>query len=201
MKKTDYNVSMYAGNLYHVYNRGNGTERIFFKDENYYYFLKQFKKYMGSLVDAFANCLLPNHFHLLVKVKINSPEIISESFRKFFISYSMSINKQECRKGSLLQRGFKRKLIEDERYFYAAIYYIHANAVHHGMVRDIKDYRYSSYNDLTLVKDDISSRDVIFEPRIKEEIFNWFGGKEQFISYHEGLKKPGVMDNFIIEEV
>lgn len=113
MKKADNYIPLYKDHLYHIYNRGNGKENIFIEERNYFYFLVQYEKYLFELLDTFAYCLLPNHFHLLVRPKVNNPEKISEQFRKLCISYSMSINKQEKRKGNLFQRGFKRKIIEN----------------------------------------------------------------------------------------
>ena len=146
MNKTNYYIPLYKNNLYHLCNRSNGNENIFYRRENYTYFLKQYYKYTAGLIDTFAFCLIPNHFHLLVRIIIDDPQIVSEAFRKLFISYSMSINKEKKRKSNLFQRGFKRKLIKDERYFYNAVYYIHSNPVHHNLVKEIRDYQYSSFN-------------------------------------------------------
>ena len=145
MKKIDYHLPLYKNELYHIYNRGNGNEKIFFNNENYHFFLRQYKKYMSDYLDTFAFCLLPNHFHLLIRIKNDHPDLVSEQFRKLFVSYSMSVNREQKRRGSLFQRGFKRKIIEDEKYFYAAVFYIHSNPVHHLMVKDFRNYPFSSY--------------------------------------------------------
>ena len=191
MKKIDYYIPMYKGNLYHVYNRGNGKEMLFYQQKNYYYFLKQYEKYLYNLIDTFAYCLLKNHFHLLVRPKINEPDLISEQFRKFFISYSMSVNKQEKRRGSLLQRGFKRKNIDDENYFYSAVYYVHSNPVHHKIATDLTKYKYSSYR--TLAGDGNTKL-------CRKEATEWFGGRRKFIDYHEEKKRTYFSDNYIIED-
>jgi REP-associated tyrosine transposase len=60
---------MEAGKFYHIYNRGNNKENLFKEEENYAYFLKQYDKYLSNVVDTYAYCLMPNHFHFLVKVK------------------------------------------------------------------------------------------------------------------------------------
>jgi putative transposase len=54
---------------YHIYNRTNARERLFRDDEDRRYFLGQFKKYLSDSVDAYAFCLLPNHFHFAVRIK------------------------------------------------------------------------------------------------------------------------------------
>jgi putative transposase len=56
------------GNYYHLYNRGNNRENIFFEEENYMYFLKQFKNYLLPHIDVFAYCLMPNHFHFFIRI-------------------------------------------------------------------------------------------------------------------------------------
>ncbi|MBV6421934.1 MAG: hypothetical protein DAHOPDDO_03222 [Ignavibacteriaceae bacterium] len=191
MKKVDYYIPLYKNKLYHFYNRGNGKESIFFKEENYSYFLRQYDKYLSDCIDTFAYCLLPNHFHILGSVKTDVPNIVSESFRKFFISYSMSINIQEKRKGNLFQRGFKRKIIEDEKYFYSAVYYIHANPVHHGITKDLTQFKFSSYNVLCGNNKTSLNRD---------ELLEWFGGQDKFIKYHIEMKRNIFNDNYMIED-
>lgn len=191
MTKTDYYIPLYKNGIYHIYNRGNGKEKIFYNKENYHYFLRQYDNFLSELVDTFAFCLLPNHFHLLIRIKHDSPEFISEAFRKFFISYSMSLNKQLQRRGSLFQRGFKRKLIEEEKYFYAAVYYIHANPVHHGITEDLTDYNYSSYGIIAGEKETWLKKNTVID---------WFGTLEKFIDFHKNSKTKKTDDNFIIED-
>jgi putative transposase len=52
--------------IYHIYNQGNNREPIFFKEENYKYFLRKVEKYFLPIVDVLCYCLMPNHFHFLV---------------------------------------------------------------------------------------------------------------------------------------
>jgi REP element-mobilizing transposase RayT len=60
---------MEQGHFYHVYNRGNNKQPIFFERRNYIHFLSLFKKYLSGYADVYAYCLMPNHFHFLIKVK------------------------------------------------------------------------------------------------------------------------------------
>ena len=55
--------------LYHVYNRANGNEKLFLLDHNYRFFLKKYEEYISPFVDTFCYCLMPNHFHFLIKIK------------------------------------------------------------------------------------------------------------------------------------
>jgi putative transposase len=60
---------MQPGSFYHIYNRGNNKQEIFFEEKNYHHFLNLFQKYLASFVDVYAYCLMPNHFHFLIRIK------------------------------------------------------------------------------------------------------------------------------------
>jgi len=54
---------------YHFYNRGNNRQAVFFERDNYLYFLRGIQKYLCGSMDVLAYCLMPTHYHLLVRVK------------------------------------------------------------------------------------------------------------------------------------
>lgn len=54
---------------YHVYNHAVGDSNLFREPENYRYFMDKFIRYMEPLCVTYAYCLLPNHFHLIIKVR------------------------------------------------------------------------------------------------------------------------------------
>jgi putative transposase len=60
--------------IYHIYNRGNNKQLIFFKDENYRYFLRKARSSILPLADILAFCLMPNHFHFMVMVHSHSSD-------------------------------------------------------------------------------------------------------------------------------
>ncbi len=62
-------ASFYENGIFHIYNRTNNKELLYKTDENRLYFLKQYAKYLQPFLDTFSWCLLPNHFHFLVRVK------------------------------------------------------------------------------------------------------------------------------------
>jgi putative transposase len=62
-------IALQPGCYYHIYNRGNNRENIFFEKENYSYFLKLYFKHIESIADTYVYGLLQNHFHFLVKTK------------------------------------------------------------------------------------------------------------------------------------
>jgi hypothetical protein len=54
--------------IFHVYNHGNGDDLIFRENENYLFFLERFRVYITPVADIYAYCLMPNHFHFLLRV-------------------------------------------------------------------------------------------------------------------------------------
>ncbi|NOZ46051.1 MAG: hypothetical protein GXO79_04630 [Chlorobi bacterium] len=198
---------------YHIYNRGNNYENIFFENRNYKYFISKYVKYLNNYIDTLAFCLLNNHFHLLIKIKdrivINNQvttdllqigKLTGQQFRKFFISYSMSINKQENRSGSLFLKNFKRIEIDSDDYLRHLIFYIHYNPQKHGMISDFRDYKYSSYPLYDKNKDTIFQKDNILVQQAKDLVLSeFFNNKLEFIEFHKYLYDEKKIIKFILE--
>ena len=55
--------------FYHIYNHANGSENLFRVEDNYRFFLERWGKYVEPVANTYAYCLMPNHFHALIKVK------------------------------------------------------------------------------------------------------------------------------------
>jgi len=191
----DRKVIFEKGRYYHVFNRGNAGSNIFFQSRNYKYFLSLYKKFLLDYLNTLAYCLLPNHFHFLVQINSqitddNISKVISEGFRKLFITYTQAINKQERRHGSLFQKNFKRIEVDDEDYLSRLIGYIHLNPVKHGLVNDFKNYPHSSFKSFLSDKPTNLSRLYVL---------NWFGGLEQFEDFHNDNKCLYLLDNYTLE--
>src|SRR5690554_2256509 len=154
---------------YHIYNHANGNENLFREEKNYSFFLQKYELHINPIAETIAWCLMPNHFHLLVKIKseeeINSTfpkfrtlekfddktNFLSKQFANFFSSYTQSFNKVYGRRGSLFLKNFKRKEILDENYLRNLILYIHLNPLKHGFTNDILDWKWNSYQSFPVV--------------------------------------------------
>jgi putative transposase len=208
-KMTDLFLPLAAGEFYHIYNRGNNGNAIFFEARNYHYFLEKLGSYLGDYLNFYAYCLLPNHFHLMVQVKeikeipadamtlisgkkkLSQLEtIISEQFRRFFLSYSKSIKMQENRTGSLFEKNFKRILINDDKFFLQLINYIHRNPATHKQIVDFTTYPFSSYQSFLQQKPTRLRR---------KEVLELFGGSDEFIRFHQ--TNPVIKDTSKLIEV
>lgn len=129
-----------TNHIYHIFNRGNNSQKIFFIDENYHFFLEKLKTHITPFADILAWCLMPNHFHLMVFVNRTEIEIankLSESKDKYGVKWGVvansnrtlnksiaillrsstrAINNQENRTGSLFQMTTKAKCLSDNSY-------------------------------------------------------------------------------------
>ena len=154
---------------YHFYNRGNNRQPVFFERENYLFFLRRFKRFVIGYVDVIAYCLMPTHYHILVRVKqalrqisegqisevwqtseISTPrqeasKQISLAMQKFGISYTKAINKRFGRVGALFQGQFQGKPVQSYNHLLNLCVYIHANPVKDGLVSLPENWEYSNY--------------------------------------------------------
>lgn len=62
-------IPLRSGMTYHILNQGNNGENLFKINRNYLFFLKRYRRYIAPIADTFAWCLMPNHFHILVRFK------------------------------------------------------------------------------------------------------------------------------------
>lgn len=167
-----------SDSYYHIYNRGNNGDHIFYEYENYVYFLTLLKKYLLPISDIYAYCLLKNHFHILLKIK-NNIEKPSQYFSNLFNAYTKAINKKYNRTGSLFEKPFKRIKITDEKYLKTLILYIHLNPEHHQICSDFRRYKYASYKSIISIKNTNIDRD---------SVLILFDGLQNFIETHTERK-------------
>lgn len=154
------------GLYYHIYNRGNNRQSIFFQPENYLYFLRNVKRYLTPLAKITAYCLMPTHYHLLIRIQTlrvqnseffaensgtraeqtkNSEFSLSRAMMRLSVSYTKAINKRFERVGSLFQGQFQAKPVQNYHHLLNLCVYIHANPVKDGLVADPADWIYSNY--------------------------------------------------------
>jgi putative transposase len=110
-----------AGHIYHIYNRGNKSQRIFFSKENYSFFLRKVKQHIAPYADVLAWCLMPNHFHVMIWVHGRSLQsdhplagkTLNASIGIMLRSYTRAIHRQERISGSLFQQSTKAICLSD----------------------------------------------------------------------------------------
>lgn len=150
-------IPLVAGEYYHIYNRGNNRQDVFFERENYLFFLRRVRKYLVGDTQTsevsetwevwttmIAYCLMPNHLHLLVCAHDDE---LSRRMQRFSISYTKAMNKRYDRVGSLFQGQFQAVLVDRNEYLLHLSRYFHLNPVKAGLVKQPEDWGFSSYRD------------------------------------------------------
>lgn len=200
------NLSFSVGEYYHIYNRGTDKRDIFLDKADKDRFIKLLFVANGTnpfvfrdfpiglpyvefdrgeqLASIGAYCLMPNHFHILLKE--NNDGGITKLLNKILTSYSSYFNKKYKRTGRLFEGTFKAIHITEDNYLKYLLSYIHLNPVKlidskwkENGIKDknnakkyLSDYSYSSYLDYTGVE------------RIEEKILD----RKVFPRYFSGIK-------------
>ena len=158
-----YNISMgfrkvplVGGEFYHIYNRGNSRQQIFFNDDDYHRFVKllyicnsikklNFREDIvekkidvwdidreETLVSIGAWVLMPNHFHIYItfpKDGLLGDSNITIFMRKLCTAYSKYINTKYNRTGSLFEGRFKSVHLATDVQAKYLFSYIHLNPI------------------------------------------------------------------------
>jgi REP element-mobilizing transposase RayT len=150
-------MKIYEPGLYHIYNRGNNRQPLFYKELDYLQFTDLCRKYIVPKSQILAWCLMPNHFHFLLDINAKSMErvtwggnemtSITNGFQLLQSSYAKLINNREIRTGSLFQQKTKAKLLETKNQTITTFRYIHQNPLTAQLVDRMEDWAFSSYNE------------------------------------------------------
>jgi len=139
-------VIFVQGGYYHLYNRGADRQLIFRSDENYRFLLKRVKNYADEwLVSVIAYCLMPNHYHFVLRQDGDSP--LSNFAQAVFNSYTKAFNKMYDRSGTLFEGPFQAIAVTEEVYLTHLCRYVHRNPLEAHLVVNPNDWPYSNYSE------------------------------------------------------
>lgn len=163
-----------SGCYYHVYNRGAHQQLLFHDRKDYQVFTEILAYYLQHPLglapsskkrlkvendkepffvndspshSLLAYCLMPNHFHLMIK-QLSDTITISDLMRRVCVGYAMYYNDRHHHSGTIFQGKYKNILIENEYQWIYLSKYIHRNPAHlqrTDLCKNLSDYLYSSY--------------------------------------------------------
>ncbi|MDP2649330.1 MAG: transposase [bacterium] len=210
-------IPFVTGDYYHLYNKSFDEQVLFQNRRDYSRFLEtlfyyqiqnpkpKFSTYRMSkifpvdeskkVVEILCYCLMPNHFHLLVKQICEGG--ISEFMRKAIHSFTKYRNVKYKKQGPLLNGIFKAVRVESDEQLMHLSRYIHLNPLVSGLVRDLKFYSWTSY---------LAYIGVIEEPKIaKDEMLKFFKSPleyQQFVlSQADYGKELELLKHMVLEEI
>lgn len=204
------------GQYYHVFNRGVARQDIFLDSEDFRLFLYRLKeqvsgkpillmsnkKYQRKIFEAgmfeiISYCLMPNHFHLVIKQLKNVP--ISELMGRVITGYSKVFNKKYERVGTLFQDQFKAVLIENDEQLTWLTAYVHQNPTVANLVETPEEWEWSSYRDYmnfrngTLVNKNL----VLSLPTFNNDLERY---KNFVIDSLEPIKNRKIAEHLLLDE-
>lgn len=122
------------------------------------------EKNSPKLVDVICYCIMPNHFHLVLKQAIDKG--IQIYLQKTQNSFSKFYNIHKQRKGPVFQNRFRAVLIEDEDQLVHVVRYIHLNPYSSNLIarkNDLIRYPWSSFSEYLGIKKGICEKEIILE--------------------------------------
>jgi len=186
------------GGIYHIYNRGVEKRKIFMSNQYYKIFIYYFFIYITPLakvltsypnlpfrlqqknlskeVEVLTYCLMPNHFHFLLKQ--NSKDGITKFMKQITNAYTEYFNKKYKRDGGLMQGKYKAATIESDKILIHISRYIHLNPVVAGLCEKIYEYQWSSINEF------INNKEILCNTKPILEKFSSSKKYETFILDH-----------------
>ncbi len=191
-------IPLVTNQYYHVFNRGVDKMQIYSSVRDYKKFIDTCKYYMTANrltrlsywnptknlainndlhVEIIAYCLMPNHFHFLLKQV--REDGITEFMRLLQNSYTKYFNIKHKREGPLLQGRFKSSHISDTDILIHVSRYIHLNPIVSFVTTSLNSYRWSSYYELIHNSYTISNQ---------QEVLELFKNQNDYISFVQDHK-------------
>lgn len=117
----------FVGAKYHLTQRGNGGQEVFFGREDRERFLEQLDECLErNRVILYAYCLMPNHYHLFVETPMGN---VQRFMQRLNTAYAMYFRYKHGRPGHCWQGRYGAKLVRGEAYILGLCRYIHLNPV------------------------------------------------------------------------
>ncbi len=182
--------------FFHIMVQGIKKEEIFYKNEYKQKYIELAKIFLEKQdVKLISYCVMNNHVHMIIYSE-NIKEL-TKFMERLNTTYAIHYNKNENRVGYVYRDRFKSKMLYNQDYLTKCIKYIHMNPVKARIVRQEKDYKYSSYNDY------INKNGIVTEEMLQEIFNSKYNYLKRFlqIEYNEELFEEVEKENISIEKL
>ena len=192
--------SFRENSYYHIFNRGVEKRPIFLDGDDYQLFqhylftylrpieevlekesdtpLRLIDKSLSGELELLAYCLMPNHFHLLLKQK--SRDAVPRLLKQLTNAYTYYFNQKYQRVGALMQGRYKAAQVNDEKLLIHLMRFIHLNPLSERLPGSLDTYRWASYREYLGNEAEL--------PVSKGKILNYFPSVGAFKGFHEDQK-------------
>ena len=199
-------VAFRKGEYYHLYNRGNNFQPIFFERTNYLYFLRKVREHLTpEALDIVAYCLMPNHYHFMAVLRTDN---LAGAMQPFIVAYTKAINKRHQRVGALFQGPYQAIRVDSDEYLLHLSRYIHLNPVAASIVRVAEDWEFSSYREYVgLRAGTLPKPDIVLTQFMTKKLETRFLQEPAFLqrtpqqTYREFVESYTAKDRLIIDHL
>jgi len=170
-----------AGCYYHLYNRGANRSTIFPRDEDFRDFVRRLRRNAPLHgITIIAWCLMPNHFHLLVRQR--GDECAGRLVQCTCNGYAQAFNRRYGHSGTLFQGRYQAILADSDEYLRYLCCYIHTNPVKDGFAVAAELWPHSNYADWVGERRSIQTDAAAIEQRAVEQAFvaEFFGSPVRY---------------------
>lgn len=165
--------------LYHIVFRGVNRQHIFEEEADYIKLkeiLMNLKMDMGF--EIYVYCFMTNHVHILLKEKEMGD--ISQIMKRLLTKYARWYNIKYKRSGALIANRYKSQPVEVDEYFLSVVRYIHQNPLKACMIKELSDYKWSSYNEYVHRESGLADKEFVLE---------MINGTKEFEEFHEKMEE------------
>ncbi len=174
----------------HMITQGIDRENIFKNPEYKNEYIKLVKEMFGKYnsLCLLCYCIMDNHAHFLVYMK--DYKELSKAMARINTTYGIFYNKRENRVGYVFRNRYYTQPIKNEEHLYNAVVYIHRNPVKAKLVKEMREYEYSSYQQY---------QQENIEEKCIQLLFQTQNYKEKFDFIHKNFREK--RDIFDIDEI
>lgn len=163
--------------MYHVMSRGLNKMPVFKEKREKTRMLNLIRENLSKYnVEIYAYCIMPNHFHLLIKADLKE---LASFMAKILAAFANYYNFKHHRIGYVFQDRYKSQCVEDEEYFWNCLRYIHRNPAKKGTEKDILQCQHSSMCEFYSGEKDIITENAFVM------VENRFRTKKEFVEFHK----------------
>ncbi|MGB9743326.1 MAG: transposase [Minisyncoccales bacterium] len=129
---------------HHILNRANNKEIIFRDENDFCFFLRQAKKYKQKFkIKIYHYCVMPNHYHFIIEPP--TKESLTGFMQALMLVYAQYVQRKYGKIGHIWQERYKSPVIQTEDYLANCGYYVEDNPRRAGLLKNLKDWPWSSY--------------------------------------------------------
>lgn len=185
------NRKYYTSSFLHIMVQGINKEEIFKTDFYKNLYIRLMKTIQSDFdIEILAYAIMNNHSHVLLYY--NNIEDVSKFIGKLNQKFAQLYNKNENRVGYVFRGRYKCEQITDISHLHNVLPYIHFNPYKAGIVRNLIEYKFSSYPQYLNDKVDIEKGFILF---------NTYDYKELFIQVHQEYYKKILNKKLTYEEI